>query len=138
MRRVRVLEQKEELLTLLDQLDQAASLFADGHYTLMAFTTNWRCMLRTPADRWDIEAAPKGRTANEAIKNCLLDCDFAHVSRLPREQQRLAVVAWRDRARWRSRRAEYDFWVECGAEGEYLRSVVGDSTFNRFSNESDC
>lgn len=138
MRRVRVLEQKEELLTLLDQLDQAASLFADGHYTLMAFTTNWRCMLCTPTDRWDIDAAPKGRTANEAIKNCLLDCDFAHVLHLPREQQRLAAAAWRDRAYWRGREAEYDFWVECGAEGEYLRSVVGDSTFSRFSDESDC
>lgn len=55
----------------LAALEAAAILFADGHFTVMRFTTNWRVMLGTPADRDDITGAFEGATFNEAVYRLL-------------------------------------------------------------------
>lgn len=66
--------QKERLFQTL--IDIANSEY-DGHFTLMKFTTNWRCCFGTVEeyDRLDnpqIEQMAKGKTMEIAIRNCIL------------------------------------------------------------------
>lgn len=56
---------------LLKQLKACADLYADGHYTIMRFTTNYRVCFGTPTSRMDIEKMAVGKTLEEAIKICL-------------------------------------------------------------------
>ena len=62
---------------------------SDGHYSLLRFTTNWRCSLHTIRDEdgelsrmgmgpntFDgIKLLPEGRTMKEAIINCIIDAE---------------------------------------------------------------
>lgn len=43
----------------------------DGHFTLMKFTTNWRCCFGTPNLREDIDRMAEGKTAQEAVLKAL-------------------------------------------------------------------
>lgn len=40
---------------------------SDGHFTLMRFTTNWRCSFDTPNSREDIDQMSEGKTAQVAV-----------------------------------------------------------------------
>jgi hypothetical protein len=53
-------------------LELRAAELSDGHLTIMRFTTNWRVWFGTPGDRGEIQAAPKGRTFQEAAWKALL------------------------------------------------------------------
>jgi hypothetical protein len=44
---------------------------ADGHLTIMKFTTNWRIGFGTPIDRTDIDALAPGITFAEAARAAL-------------------------------------------------------------------
>lgn len=57
--------------SLLDQLEARAKGEADGHFTIMRFTTNWRVALGTPDGRKDITRMAEGKTLAEAIRQCL-------------------------------------------------------------------
>jgi hypothetical protein len=57
----------------LDELEARAIAEADGHFTIMRFTTNWRVVLGTPDGREDIEQMAEGKTLAEAIRHALDD-----------------------------------------------------------------
>lgn len=57
-----------DFISLVDALAREK---ADGHFTIFAFTGNYRVMLGTPNSREDIENAPSGRTLQEALMNCV-------------------------------------------------------------------
>lgn len=57
--------------TLLKQFKACADLYADGHYTIMRFTTNYRACFGTPTSRTDIEGMAVGMTIEEAVRKCL-------------------------------------------------------------------
>ena len=59
-------------LDLLSELEKLAIEKADGHYTLMRFTTNWGCCLGTVEDRASISSMKTGATIDDAISACLL------------------------------------------------------------------
>ena len=46
-----------------------AEIFADGHFTIMKFTTNYRVCLGTPSMKEDIDKMAEGATLYEAINN---------------------------------------------------------------------
>jgi hypothetical protein len=53
---------------LLRRLVAKADASADGHLTVMKFTTNWRVGLGTPANREDVYRMPQGATFREAAE----------------------------------------------------------------------
>ena len=56
----------------LDKLIQLAKEKYDGHFTLMKFTTNWRCCFGTPFDTmYSVKYMAEGKTMGIAIKNCI-------------------------------------------------------------------
>jgi hypothetical protein len=52
---------------------EAGRKFSDGHFTLMAFTTNWRASFGTPSGRDDIKKMKACETPDEAIKAAFCD-----------------------------------------------------------------
>ena len=56
---------------LLDMLELRAAATADGHFTVMRFTTNWRVSLDTPRSREDIQEMFEGQTFEEAAIKAL-------------------------------------------------------------------
>jgi hypothetical protein len=58
-------------MKLLEQLTQIATDIADGHFTVMKFTTNWRVMFGTPMGRCDICDAFEGKTFEEAAMKAI-------------------------------------------------------------------
>lgn len=58
-------------MNYMNELIEKANEQYDGHFTLMKFTTNWRCCFGTVQEREDIELMASGKTMDEAIKNCL-------------------------------------------------------------------
>lgn len=58
---------------MLKQLEGLAMLTGDGHYTIMRFTTNFRCCIGTPQDRIAIHKMSEGSTLKEAIQKCICD-----------------------------------------------------------------
>ena len=57
----------------LQKLINIANKEYDGHFTLMKFTTDWRCCLGTINDNmWSYYMA-HGKTMEEAIDNCIRD-----------------------------------------------------------------
>ncbi len=59
----------------LNKLIEVANKEYDGHFTLLKFTTNWRCCLGTFQDMEYMYThyMAEGKTMNEAIENCLKD-----------------------------------------------------------------
>lgn len=59
---------------MLDKLITIANRDYDGHFTLLKFTTNWRCCFGTVQDVWmDAEKMAVGKTMRDAIQKCLDD-----------------------------------------------------------------
>lgn len=56
---------------LFKNLIEAADNKADGHLTLMKFTTNWRISFTTPDDRDTISTMHLGKTFAEAAQKAL-------------------------------------------------------------------
>jgi len=56
---------------LIKAVDCIAKVKYDGHFTIMAFTGNYRVMLGTPYSREDIDGAAEGQTLEEALLNCI-------------------------------------------------------------------
>jgi len=56
---------------LFRNLIEAADKTADGHLTVMKFTTNWRVSFATPDDRDTIAAMHVGKTFAEAAQKAL-------------------------------------------------------------------
>jgi hypothetical protein len=60
-----------DLNTLLALAERTAVERADGHFTLMRFTTGWKCMLGTPnlddGGREEVSALPAFGSAREAL-----------------------------------------------------------------------
>lgn len=54
----------------LDQLSKLADLLCGGHFTLMKFTTNWKCVFGTPT-RQEIMLAPSFDKIQDAIRACI-------------------------------------------------------------------
>lgn len=56
---------------LLEQLIKIADRDFDGHFSLLKFTTNWRCCFGTTSEYWHIEQMVAGKTMEEAIQRCI-------------------------------------------------------------------
>ena len=60
-----------DLGTLLAVAERIAVARADGHLTIMRFTTGWKCMLGTPSldgdGRSEVSALPSLSSAREAL-----------------------------------------------------------------------
>jgi len=60
-----------DLATLLALAERIAVERADGHFTLMRFTTGWKCMLGTPDldgdGRGEVVKLPTFQSAREAL-----------------------------------------------------------------------
>jgi hypothetical protein len=65
-----------DLGTLLSLAERYAVDRADGHLTLIRFTTGWKCMLGTPdldgEGRKEVSALPAFDSAREALTSLLL------------------------------------------------------------------
>lgn len=71
----------KELAIYLVALRSIAASRADGHYTIMKFTTNYRVGLGTVSSEEDIKKMAEGETLIEAIKNLINDImedDYKH------------------------------------------------------------
>jgi hypothetical protein len=56
----------------LEQITKIANEKYDGHFTLLKFTTNWRCCFGTPYDIMVTNRhMAEGKTMEEAINNCI-------------------------------------------------------------------
>lgn len=56
----------------MDKLIDIANDKYDGHFTLMKFTTNWRCCFGTVDDAINYhQHMAEGKTMQEAIDNCI-------------------------------------------------------------------
>ena len=62
-------------LALLQRLVDASAAAADGHLTIMKFTTNWRVGFGTPFEREDIDAMPVGASFAEAARKLLAEAE---------------------------------------------------------------
>lgn len=58
---------------LLEQLENYANKYYDGHYTILKFTTNWKVGFGTVNERDQIDKLEGFKTLKEAIVNCLLN-----------------------------------------------------------------
>lgn len=58
---------------LLDQLENRAEKYHDGHYTILKFKTNWKCAFGTVIDREQIESLEGFKTLKEAVIDCLFN-----------------------------------------------------------------
>lgn len=56
---------------MIEELINMANKDYDGHFTLMKFTTNWRCCFGTIDDRDEVCQMAKGKTMDEAIEKCI-------------------------------------------------------------------
>lgn len=65
-----------DLGTLMALAERIAVDRADGHFTLMRFTTGWKCMLGTPNldidGREEVSVLPAFASAREALTSILL------------------------------------------------------------------
>lgn len=52
-------------------LRNLADRYADGHVSVMKYTTNWRVMLGTPDSRCIHNVIPSGKTKTEALRNAI-------------------------------------------------------------------
>lgn len=59
------MEQLQELIRIADEKH-------DGHFTLMKFTTNWRCSFGTIGWGRSVNQMASGKTMEQAIENCIL------------------------------------------------------------------
>lgn len=76
-RRIDVSAKELDLATLLALVEMRAQAEADGHLTLMRFTTGWKCMLGTPQlDLFEgyreVQTLPSCAGAVDALLSCLL------------------------------------------------------------------
>lgn len=56
----------------LARLAEHAALHHDGHFTLLKFTTNWRCMLGTISPKGTaIQRMPCGHTLSDAVSRAI-------------------------------------------------------------------
>ena len=56
----------------LARLAEYATLHHDGHFTLMRFTTNWRCIMGTlQPNRPAIQRMPCGHSLSEAVSQAI-------------------------------------------------------------------
>lgn len=56
---------------VLEQLIEIANRDFDGHFTLLKFTTNWRCCFGTVSDYDYVQQMAAGKTMEEAIQRCI-------------------------------------------------------------------
>lgn len=56
---------------MLERLIEIANRNYDGHFTLMKFTSNWRCCFGTITERMEISNMAEGKTMDEAIEKCI-------------------------------------------------------------------
>lgn len=56
---------------VLEVLIEIAERDYDGHFSLLKFTTNWRCCFGTVSEYWHIEQMAVGKTMEEAIQRCI-------------------------------------------------------------------
>lgn len=61
----------EEDDEMLEKLIEVANRDFDGHFTLMKFSTNWRCCFGTVSDYEEVSKMASGKTMNEAIERCI-------------------------------------------------------------------
>ena len=61
----------ETTVKLLKPLEDTANSKTDGHFTIMKFTTKWKCCLGTVDHREKIVNMSSGITVDEAILNCI-------------------------------------------------------------------
>lgn len=61
----------EATMKLLKLLTDTANSKTDGHFTIMKFTTKWRCCLGTVDQREKIISMSSGKTLDEAVLNCI-------------------------------------------------------------------
>ncbi len=66
-----------DLATLLALAERRAVAEADGHLTLLRFTTGWKCLVGTPdldsgAGRHEVWALPAHPTVQDALLGCLI------------------------------------------------------------------
>jgi len=55
----------------LSRLEEKAKEVADGHYTIMKFTTGYKVMIGTPEGREDIRNIKSSKTLEEAVEEVL-------------------------------------------------------------------
>lgn len=71
-----------DLATLLALVEMRAKAEADGHLTLMRFTTGWKCMLGTPQlDLFDGYQEVQKLSSCAGAADALLSCLVAHERR---------------------------------------------------------
>lgn len=66
-----VIINKTDDVMAMAEINRLAKLYYDGHFSLMRFTTNWRCCFGTVNSREDIEQMAEGDTMAEAIWKCI-------------------------------------------------------------------
>lgn len=80
--RIDVAATELDLATLLALVEMRAKSDADGHLTLMRFTTGWKCMLGTPQlDLFEGYREVKTLPSCVDATNALLSCALAHERR---------------------------------------------------------
>lgn len=52
---------------IFKKMTEIADRYYDGHFTLMKFTTNWKCGFTTPNDWLDIQELCTGKTQDQAM-----------------------------------------------------------------------
>jgi len=103
--------------SVLQQVDEIARWHFDGHFTLMAFTTNWRAGFGTPEDRADVTSWGRAaRTPIEALRNALEDwnragCSVEAYDATARKRAQKAARAWQDYEYTEEESDEYDAYA---------------------------
>ena len=59
----------------LNTLEMLASVYSDGHFTVMKFTTDWAVALCTVTYPEDIDRMFHGKTLNEAVCKLIRNTD---------------------------------------------------------------
>lgn len=65
------LEEMPIVSDAISRLEAVAKEIADGHFTIMRFTTNWRVSLGTPSNHYDISKMFVATTLEEAVEKAI-------------------------------------------------------------------
>ena len=65
------LEEMPIVSDAISRLEAVAKEIADGHFTVMRFTTNWRVSFGTPGNRYDISKMFVATTLEEAVEKAI-------------------------------------------------------------------
>lgn len=94
---------------VISRLEAMAKEIADGHFTVMRFTTNWRVCFGTPMNRCDIcdmfvaptfeEAAEKAIQSNQAVYDVPRSCECACLSGASQDEKVPRQMDWTETTR---------------------------------------